>query len=114
MITEYLIKSRKQHKLTMKETANMLGVSLSAYQKYENGTRDVSTAILSKLADLFNVTTDYLLGRNVEEPNDFEQLARRVGMSETERAVFERYFTLPQDLRGGFMDCLIKMTDISG
>ena len=32
--------------------------------KIENGTRKVSRDKLQKLAEVFNVTTDYLLGRN--------------------------------------------------
>ena len=105
---------REQRAMTQKECAEKLKITLRAWQTYEQGVSEPRHELLIKIADMLNVSIDYLLGRNVEEPNDFEQLARRVGMSETERAVFERYFTLPQDLRGGFMDCLIKMTDISG
>ena len=63
MISEQLSKIRKLHKLTMKEVAEAIDMSLSAYQKYEKGTRDVSTDTLSKLADFYHVTTEYLLGR---------------------------------------------------
>ena len=58
-----LKKLRTEKQWTMMQVAQMLGVSLGAYQKYENNTHDVGTETLCKLADLYNVTTDYLLGR---------------------------------------------------
>ena len=58
-----LKKLRMEKQWTMMQVAQMLGVSLGAYQKYENNTHDVGTETLCKLADLYNVTTDYLLGR---------------------------------------------------
>ena len=41
----------------------MLGMSQTGYSKYETGTNDIPTAILIKLADFYNVSVDYLLGR---------------------------------------------------
>ena len=45
------------------EIAEAVGLSLRGYQRYERGERDPSSAILQKLADYFDVSTDYLLGR---------------------------------------------------
>ena len=47
----------------------MLGMSQTGYSKYETGTNDIPTAILIKLADFYNVSVDYLLGRtDVKQP----------------------------------------------
>ena len=81
---------------------------LSAYQKYENGTRDVSTEMLSKLADLFNVTTDYLLGRNTGEPDTIDQLAGEFNMTALEKKILDNYLSLPQSMRTDLMDFLHK------
>lgn len=49
--------------LTQKEVANFIGMSLMAYAHYELGDRQPSLDTLNKLCDLFEVTSDYLLGR---------------------------------------------------
>ena len=49
--------------LTQKEIAQMLGMSQTGYSKYETGENDIPTAVLIKLADFYQTTTDYLLGR---------------------------------------------------
>jgi len=40
-----------------------LGISRQAYCRYENDQREISLDILCKLADYYNETTDYILGR---------------------------------------------------
>ena len=54
---------REDRQLTQKQVAKMLGMSQTGYSKYETGENDIPTAILLKLADLYQTTTDYLLGR---------------------------------------------------
>ena len=46
-----------------KQVAEGSGISLRTYQRYENGEREPSASTLVALADFFNVSTDYLLGR---------------------------------------------------
>ena len=57
---------RKQKKVGQKEVAELLGVSLRSYQFYESGEYDPSLPNLVILADYFQVSTDYLLGRSDE------------------------------------------------
>ena len=57
---------RKEHKKTQKEVAQYLEVGLRAYQFYESATNYPNIPGLIKLADFFDVTTDYLLGRSQE------------------------------------------------
>ena len=48
---------------TRQELADVLGIDKSTYGRMENGaTKTVSSDILIKLADLYNVSTDYILG----------------------------------------------------
>lgn len=49
--------------LSQKEMAEYLGISQPAYANYERQAREADYETLKKLADYFNVTTDYLLGR---------------------------------------------------
>lgn len=49
--------------ISQKELAEVLGISQRAYSHYENGTRKIPLDILISLADYYNCSTDYLLGR---------------------------------------------------
>ncbi len=58
---------RIDHDLTQKQLAQMLGMSQTGYSKYETGENDIPTSILIKLADLYHVSTDYILDRTDEK-----------------------------------------------
>ena len=55
---------RKEFNLTQKAVANAVGMQESAYQRYEQGTREPAFKQLLTLADAFNVSLDYLVGRS--------------------------------------------------
>lgn len=55
---------RKEKKQT--QMAELLGIKLRAYQYYESATFYPEIPNLIKLADYFDVSTDYLLGRSDE------------------------------------------------
>ena len=54
---------RLNNKLTQKEVANYFQTSPQSYAQWEKGLRKPSAENLQKLADFFNVSTDYLLGK---------------------------------------------------
>ncbi len=54
---------REDRDLTQKQIAQMLGMSQTGYSKYETGENDIPTAVLIRLADFYQTSTDYLLGR---------------------------------------------------
>lgn len=56
--------ARKNAGKTQKETAEAIGMTPNAYQKYELGTSEPNLAKLVILADMFNVSLDYLLCRD--------------------------------------------------
>ena len=60
---ERLIELRKLNKLTQREMAEYLQIAQPSYIRYEHGTSQPSLETLVKLADYFDVSTDYLLGR---------------------------------------------------
>ena len=60
---ERLIEQRKLNKKTQVEIADYLQISQPSYIRYENGSAEPTYENLVKLADLFDVSTDYLLGR---------------------------------------------------
>lgn len=54
---------REDRDLTQREIAAMLSMSQTGYSKYETGENDIPTSVLIKLADFYNTSVDYLLGR---------------------------------------------------
>lgn len=99
---------RKSKGLNQSYFSDMLGISLTAYQKYEHGTAEPNFDNLSKLADFYGVTTDYLLGRETGEPEPIEVLASRFDMTALEREILDNYLALPKDTRGDMMEFLQK------
>lgn len=59
---ERLIQLRKEKGVTLKEVANNIGVTVSAYSNYEQGIRMPSVDIICKICKYFDITSDYLLG----------------------------------------------------
>lgn len=58
---------RKEKNLTQKQFASLIGVQNSIISFYEVGDRVPSPEVVMKLASVFHVTTDYLLGVEKEE-----------------------------------------------
>ncbi len=54
---------RIHRSFTQQNVADALGISLRAYQYYEQGTREPSLQMLVDLSNFLNVSADYLLGR---------------------------------------------------
>ena len=54
---------RKKARLSQKELSDKLNLKLMTYNGYENGKAEPSIDKLIKLADYYNVSIDYLVGR---------------------------------------------------
>lgn len=54
---------RKEKRLTQLKVAMDLNLSQNTISRYETGEREASYNELIKIADYFNVSIDYLLGR---------------------------------------------------
>ncbi len=55
---------RDRHRMKRKTLGECCGMSKDMIGKYERGEREPSVKNLIRLADFFNVSTDYLLGRD--------------------------------------------------
>lgn len=64
MFPKRLNKVRKERGYTALQMANMLAVSLGTYRHYENGHSSPSIYTLAKIADILDVSLDYLLARD--------------------------------------------------
>ena len=61
--SQTLKRLRKERFFSQKDIANYLGITRQAIASYELGKREPDYEILKKLADYFNISVDYLLGR---------------------------------------------------
>lgn len=63
---------RKKAKLTQNDLANFLGTTREAYGMYESGKRQINLKVLDDLAQYYNVSADYILGRTDDEKEEME------------------------------------------
>ena len=58
---------REDRDLTQQELAKFLNISQQAYSHYEVGDREISLDLLIKLANFYNVSLDYIVGRSIKK-----------------------------------------------
>lgn len=63
MLSDRLKELRKELNYTQEDMAKKIGITKSAYGYYEQEKTIPDAFTLEKLADIFNVSTDYLLGK---------------------------------------------------
>lgn len=72
---------RKEKNLSQKQAALELGISQALLSHYEKGIRECSLEFVCKIADYYDVTTDFLLGRsfdrNISEEDASKLSARK-------------------------------------
>lgn len=63
IFSDRLASLKQQKGLLKKDIAGAIGISLRAYQYYETNQREPTLSVLIALADYFDVSLDYLVGR---------------------------------------------------
>ena len=63
-LADALKRFRKERKVTQKQAAEIAGVAERVYQSYEYGKVAPTAPVLIALADYFDVSLDYLVGRS--------------------------------------------------
>lgn len=74
MVAERIKSLREQQRLTQAELAKRLGITRSGVNAWEMGISVPSTQYIVELADIFKVSSDYLLGLNVSATVSVEGL----------------------------------------
>lgn len=62
-LADSLKRFRRDFDLSQQQVADSAGMRVAVYQRYEWGMREPAYKQLRKLADAFNVSLDYLVGR---------------------------------------------------
>lgn len=99
---------RENRGLTQQECADLFNVKLRAWQTYEQGVSEPKFETLCKIADKFDVTTDYLLGRPDSEPpaDPIDNLVKKMTVQEMEADLMHRWLGLSPKAREAFLQVL--------
>lgn len=73
---------RKEKGLTLEQMAKDLNTTKVTLSRYENGTREPKSEMLSQLSDYFNVSIDYLFGKT-DEKNHIS----KIGQADVKKAL---------------------------
>ena len=93
--SERLKNLRKQAHLTQVDVAEKLGISQPAYASWERGAKKPTHDNLVKIAQILNVSVDYLLGNSEEKSDDLDNIEllfrmNSKGLTEDEKVVFKK------------------------
>ena len=99
---------RESKGYTQQQLSEMIGVSQQTLQKYETQKHEPDIESLKKLADIFGVTVDYLVGHTSkgEDPN--------YAISESEFLIIENFRKLDKDTRDGIENIITKLAQRKG
>lgn len=67
-IAHTIIELRKSHELSQAQLAELMGLNKNVMGRIEHGTRPLRAEEIVKLAEIFNVSTDFILGQKQEQP----------------------------------------------
>jgi transcriptional regulator with XRE-family HTH domain len=70
MMKNNIKKLRLEKKMTLDQVASKISLGIASVSKIENGQQNLYADTALQLAELFNVSVDYLLGREWENPKD--------------------------------------------
>lgn len=63
---------RKENNMKQKQVAEYLGITQQSYSYYEQNKRELPARHIMKIAELYNVSTDFILGTQPRRAGTFE------------------------------------------
>lgn len=93
--SERLKNLRKQAHLTQVDVAEKLGISQPAYASWERGAKKPTQENLVKIAQVLNVSIDYLVGNSEEKSDELDNIEllfrmNSKGLTEKEKEIFKK------------------------
>lgn len=93
--SERLKKLRKDASFTQVDVASKLGISQQAYASWERGVKKPTQENLVKIAQILNVSVDYLVGNSQETSNELDNIEllfrmNSKGLTDDEKKVFKK------------------------
>ena len=95
MFSDVLKQLRKRHNMTQGDLSITLGITRSAISMYEMGIRMPDYDMMKRIAELFNVSMDYLYER--EEPTE-------PSLSELKLAILDVIDQIPEEQQRTFLE----------
>lgn len=108
MIGDTLKRLRTKKGLTSEELCSKIGIKGGSYRNYERNDRKPDYDTLVKLADFYNVSIDYLLGRPDAKPPEepLDEFARKEHLKSLEKVFMKKYLALTEEQRDKVLDFL--------
>ena len=93
--SERLKTLRKEAGFTQVDVAEKLGISQPAYASWERGAKKPTQDNLVKIAQILNVSVDYLVGNSEEKSDDLDNIEllfrmNSKGLTEEEKEIFKK------------------------
>ena len=120
MLSEQLKIIRKANKFTQQGLADAIGIERSTYASYETGRNKPDAVLLSKIAKVFNVSSDFILEIDTTVPLNVEDISvqykKKSGnklvstLSKEEKNVLAKYRLLSDNKKAELIDFLEKNT----
>ncbi|MDD7344093.1 MAG: helix-turn-helix domain-containing protein [Ruminococcus sp.] len=120
MLSEQLKIIRKANKFTQQGLADAIGIERSTYASYETGRNKPDAVLLSKIAKVFDVSSDFILEIDTTVPLNVEDISvqykKKSGnklvstLSKEEKNVLAKYRLLSDNKKAELVDFLEKNT----
>ena len=120
MLSEQLKIIRKANKFTQQGLADAIGIERSTYASYETGRNKPDVILLSKIAKVFDVSSDFILEIDTTVPLNVEDISvkykKKSGnklvstLSKEEKSVLAKYRLLSDNKKTELVDFLEKNT----
>ncbi len=120
MLSEQLKIIRRANKFTQQGLADAIGIERSTYASYETGRNKPDVILLSKIAKVFNVSSDFLLEIDTTVPLNVEDVPVQYKkksdnklvstLSKEEKSVLAKYRLLSDNKKTELVDFLKKNT----
>ncbi len=120
MLSEQLKIIRKANKFTQQGLADAIGIERSTYASYETGRNKPDVNLLSRIAKVFDVSSDFILEIDTTVPLNVEDISvqykKKSGnklvstLSKEEKSVLAKYRLLSDNKKAELVDFLEKNT----
>lgn len=120
MLSEQLKIIRKANKFTQQGLADAIGIERSTYASYETGRNKPDVILLSKIAKVFDVSSDFILEIDTTVPLNVEDIPVQYKkkssnklvstLSKEEKGVLAKYRLLSDNKKTELIDFLEKNT----
>ena len=104
-LTKIMFLLKQQHK-TQKELMIFLGLGKTAFTGWKNGANTSYLKHIGKIAEFFNVSTDYLLGK------ENSPLSKESGLSAEQREIISLFDSAPPELQAAAL-AVLKSAEVS-